>query len=80
MNLGSQVKFTDINENINMCSNDLLRKIDKNTKIIMPVHMCGLSSNHKDIFKIAKRFKKIVIEDAAHSLGGYYDLDRKEKI
>lgn len=78
--LGSSVKFTDIDDNINMCSTDLLKKINKSTKVIMPVHMSGLSANHKEIYKIAKSKKKIVIEDAAHSFGGYYNFRKKEKI
>lgn len=40
-------------------------------EIIIPVHFGGLASDSEEIRKIAN--KKIIIEDASHSLGGKYE-------
>ena len=45
----------------------LIKKINKRTKAIIPVHVSGRGSNIKNILKIAKNKKLIVIEDAAES-------------
>ena len=42
-----------------------------NPDIIIPVHFGGLASNSSEIREIAG--KKIIIEDASHSLGGKYE-------
>lgn len=42
-------------------------------KAIVPVHFAGQSCKMKEIKKIAKRHKLIIIEDACHALGGKYE-------
>lgn len=55
----------------------LIKKITPKTKAIMYVHYAGAVGNRKAIFKAAKKYGLRVIEDAAHSFGGY---DEGEKI
>jgi len=45
----------------------LVKKINKKTKAIIPVHISGRGSNIKNILKIAKVKKLFVIEDAAEA-------------
>jgi len=77
---GADAVFTDIGlDSFNMSATDLARKIDQNTKAVVPVHMAGASCDMKAISEAVRqsssRFKKkiYIIEDAAHALGGTYD-------
>lgn len=47
--------------------------ITKKTKAIVPVHFAGAPCNMAEIMKIAKEHNLVVIEDAAHNVGGTYD-------
>ncbi len=66
-----------------MDPNDLLKKINKHSKAIIPVHVSGRGSNIRNILKIAKKKKLYLVEDAAEAfmskfgknyLGTYGDL------
>lgn len=46
---------------------DVERKITKNTKAIMPVHMMGMPANMERIMAIAQKHKLYVIEDACQA-------------
>jgi dTDP-4-amino-4,6-dideoxygalactose transaminase len=53
---------------------DLLKKITKNTKAIIWVHLTGyIANNYKEILKIAKERNILVIEDASHAHGSSID-------
>ena len=56
----------DIN-NLLIDEKSLLKKINKKTKAIIPVHISGRGTNIKNILKIAKAKKLFVIEDAAEA-------------
>ena len=68
--------FADINlQNLNIDFEKVKSAIKKNKKIraIIPVHLGGVASGSREIFKIAKKKNIFVIEDAAHSFGGKYE-------
>jgi len=46
---------------------DVEKKINKNTKAIMPVHMMGMPADMERIMAIAKKHKLFVIEDACQA-------------
>jgi len=48
---------------------DARKKINKNTKAIMPVHYASSSKGIKAVYKLAKEFNLRVIEDAAQAFG-----------
>jgi dTDP-4-amino-4,6-dideoxygalactose transaminase len=52
------------------------RAITPRTKAIIPVHMAGQAADMDAIYKIARRHKLLVIEDAAHAMGTDYHGQR----
>ena len=70
---GGIPKFVDIDEKT-LCIDPkkILNSISNKTKVILPVHFGGFSSNLTEISKICKKNKIHLIEDAAHSTGATY--------
>ena len=70
---GGIPKFVDIDEKT-LCIDHqkILEVISNKTKVILPVHFGGFSSNLTEISKICKKNKIHLIEDAAHSAGAMY--------
>lgn len=65
--------FADIQEDsLNISPQSIEQKITKKTKAIIPVDFTGRPSNLDEIKSIAKKYDLVVIEDAAHALGGVY--------
>ena len=73
IHLGAKPVFVDIGNDLNINANLLEKAITKKTKAIMPVHWTGRICNMTKILKIAKKFNLTVIEDAAQSMGAYYN-------
>lgn len=72
--------FSDIDlETINLCPKKLEVKAKElqRLKSIIPVHFGGHPCDMEAIKKIADKHKAIVIEDAAHALGGTYPNGKK---
>ena len=70
--VGAEVKFVDVNEYYLMSTDDLEKKITKNTKAIIAVHLYGQSCDMSKICKIAKKNNIKVIEDCAQAHGATY--------
>lgn len=56
----------------NIDPKDFERKITKNTKAVIPVHLFGQSAEMDEIMKIADAHNLYVIEDAAQAIGTQY--------
>lgn len=69
IDIGAKPIITEINETLNMCPEDLKRKITKKTKVIIPVHMLGVSAEIDKIKKIATKNNLIVLDDNCEALG-----------
>ena len=76
---GAKVDFVDIDpETWNISLEKLEEKlINAKKKKILPkvliiVHLAGLPTNPKILFKLSKKYKFKIIEDASHSLGATY--------
>ena len=70
---GLKPKFVDVEkETLNLDLNDLRKKISKNTKGIMLVHVLGNSTNMNDLMNMIKKHNLILIEDTCESLGTTY--------
>lgn len=68
---GGKPIFAEVeSETFGLEYNDVINKINKNTKIIMPIHYGGFPARDiEKIINLAKRKKILLIEDAAQSLG-----------
>jgi perosamine synthetase len=70
---GADVGFVDIDADALGISPDVLARTlssSPETKAVIPVHLAGLAYASDQIRAIARG--RIIIEDAAHALGGYY--------
>lgn len=68
-----KLNFVDINPNTyNIDIDDLNKRISRNTKVILAVHMFGIPCDMHSIMDIAQDNNAIVIEDAAQAMGAEY--------
>lgn len=70
---GAKPVFADIDINTwNIDPKEIEKKITKKTKVIMPVHLYGRPCDMDSIYKIAKKYKLFVVNDAAHAVEAEY--------
>ena len=70
---GAKPVLVDIDpQTFNIDPKVIEEKINKKTKAIMPVHLFGQSADMGPIIRLAKKYKLIVLEDAACVLGAEY--------
>lgn len=76
---GAFVDFVDIDPDTFCMSVDRLEEKLKDAeakgslpKVIVPVHMGGMSCDMQRIYQLSKRFNFRIIEDASHAIGGTY--------
>jgi 8-amino-3,8-dideoxy-alpha-D-manno-octulosonate transaminase len=74
---GATPVIADVDATLNMNPADLEQKITKKTKLIIPVHMMGVSARMDEILKIARAHGILVLEDNAQCCGGTY---KKKKL
>ncbi len=77
--IGGKVDFVDIDPltfNIDLFHLEkklkLAKKKKKLPKILVPVHFAGQPPNQDGIYKLAKKYKFKILEDASHALGSEY--------
>ncbi len=61
--------LVEIDDSFTMDPDDLFSKITPRTRLILPVHMCGVPSNMPAIMEIARRRGIPVLEDCAQANG-----------
>ena len=70
---GGKPVFADIKpDTVNIDPKEIIRKITKKTKAIIPVHFAGRPCDLHEIKTVAKKHDLLIIEDAAHALGAEY--------
>lgn len=75
---GLMPNFADIEIETGLISpSEIERKIDANTKLLIPVHYAGQPANMSLIKKIASKNDCCIIEDAAHGFGTKYPYGTK---
>ncbi len=72
IDLGAKPIMVNVDNDYSMSLNELKSKITRKTKVILPVHMLGYSSNMKEILSIAKKKRIKVLEDNCETMGGKY--------
>ena len=70
--VGAIPVIADIDETLTLDAKEVEKKITKNTKAIIPVHIQGFPSDMDAICEIAAKHSIAVIEDACQSIGGKY--------
>ncbi|MDF2952173.1 MAG: TDP-4-oxo-6-deoxy-D-glucose aminotransferase [Anaerocolumna sp.] len=70
---GARIKFVDIRpDTMNIDEKLIENAITEKTKAIIPVHYAGVACEMDTIQEIAKKYKLLVIEDAAQGVMGRY--------
>jgi 8-amino-3,8-dideoxy-alpha-D-manno-octulosonate transaminase len=69
IDIGAKPVLANIDKSLNMDPNELESLITNKTKVIMPVHMLGVSCEQDKILKIAKKHKLFVLDDSCEALG-----------
>ena len=70
---GGKPVFADVQKDtVNIDPEEIKKKINLNTKAIIPVHFAGHPCDLEEIKEIAEKHNLLIIEDAAHSLGAKY--------
>lgn len=71
--IGAKPVFCDIrSDTCNIDETKIEELITKKTKAIVPVHIFGHPCEMDAIYRIAKKYHLVVIEDACHALGARY--------
>jgi len=70
---GGKPVFADIQKDtVNIDPGEIKKKINPNTKAIIPVHFAGHPCDLEEIKEIAEKHNLLIIEDASHALGAEY--------
>jgi len=72
LNVGLKPVFADVNDNGNMFIDGILKAYNKNIKVIILVHLNGLSCDLDPILKFCKKNKIYIIEDCSQAHGAMY--------
>jgi Predicted pyridoxal phosphate-dependent enzyme apparently involved in regulation of cell wall biogenesis len=70
--VGAIPVLAEINETMTLDPVDVEKKISKNTKAIMPVHICGFPADMDSLCAIAKAHNLYILEDACQADGAKY--------
>ena len=83
--IGAKLYFADVDKYTGQMSPKNLEDFIKKNKIkkikaIITMHNGGNPANAELFYKLKKKYKFIIIEDACHSLGGKYDVKNNIKV
>ena len=70
--LGAVPILVDVDDTLTLDPSAVERAITKNTKVIMPVHMCGSMADLDALKAICKTHDLLLLEDACQAIGGSY--------
>lgn len=81
LNYPVRVRFADVSPHtLNMDPQKVSDLVTEHTRAIILVHYGGLPAEMDEIMKIASDHDLLVVEDAAHALGGSYDGRRPGRL
>ena len=73
LEVGATPVIVDIDKTLNMSPQAFKDAITDKTKVVIPVHMLGVTAQMDEIVSIAKENNILVLEDTAQGLGGKFD-------
>jgi dTDP-3-amino-2,3,6-trideoxy-4-keto-D-glucose/dTDP-3-amino-3,4,6-trideoxy-alpha-D-glucose/dTDP-2,6-dideoxy-D-kanosamine transaminase len=71
--VGAKPILVDCDKRYQIDTDQIIKKINKKTRAIMPVHWAGASPNMEKIMNISKTYNIPVIEDACMGIGGKWN-------
>jgi len=72
LEVGATPVIVDIDKTLNMSPQAFKDAITDKTKVVIPVHMLGVTAQMDEILSIAKENNILVLEDTAQGLGGKF--------
>ncbi len=72
LELGAKPVIVDINKTLNVCPQSYEEAITEKTKVVIPVHMLGVTAQMDEIVAISRKNHIAILEDTAQGLGGKY--------
>ncbi|WP_340201947.1 DegT/DnrJ/EryC1/StrS family aminotransferase [Ascidiimonas sp. W6] len=73
MALGAIPVPVDIDDTLTLDLQGVENAITNNTKVVMPVHMCGSMARLKELKAICDKYNLLLLEDACQAIGGTYE-------
>ena len=70
--VGATPVLADVGEDGNVDPDSIALRITERTRAILPVHLGGLPCEMERIWRLASQRGLLVVEDAAHAVGGHY--------
>jgi 8-amino-3,8-dideoxy-alpha-D-manno-octulosonate transaminase len=72
ISVGAIPVLVDIDETLTLDPKCVEAAITPNTKVVMPVHMCGSMCQMDELLAICERHQLLLLEDACQAIGGSY--------
>ncbi len=71
--VGAIPVIVEVDDTLTIDPAEVEKKISKNTKAVMPVHIMGFPSNMAELKKLSKKYNIAIVEDACQSMGGKFN-------
>lgn len=71
--IGAVPVLVDIDETLTLDPEAVKKAITPNTRVVMPVHMCGSMADLAPLKAICNKHNLILLEDACQAIGGSYE-------
>ncbi len=72
LSVGAVPVLVDIDDTLTLDIASVKKAINRRTKVIMPVHMCGSMAHLQELQQICNEHDLILLEDACQAIGGSY--------
>ena len=70
--IGAIPVLVDVDDTLTLNPEAVEKAITPNTKVVMPVHMCGSMADLDALQSICKKYNLLLLEDACQAIGGSY--------
>jgi len=71
--IGAVPVLVDVDDTLTLDPMAVAQAITKNTKVVMPVHMCGSMANLRVLKTLCEKHGLLLLEDACQAIGGSYE-------
>ncbi|MGB5499027.1 MAG: DegT/DnrJ/EryC1/StrS family aminotransferase [Maribacter sp.] len=71
--IGAVPILVDVDDTLTLDPMAVAQAITKNTRVVMPVHMCGSMANLRALKTICDKHGLLLLEDACQAIGGSYE-------